>query len=450
MGFNPLELVRRGIEIRKRKADLTASLSLEEKKIRHGQKFFVFDNFSAYLIGFICAGSYLAGLLNYVGLPNELSGIVLAIPVLAGVFQLIGAMASQGLDRQKGFVVTGLFIHRFFLSVIFFYPLIFGSGRLTSFLMVATYGLGYFAGTAVGPSSANWLVNLVPFSKRAGYFSYRERLSFIFIAIATLGASLILDSAKSNSVLPWGFAAIGLFIMIFTLATTLNMLKVYEPHSGLTKKRSKIKDLWEPVKDSDFRRVIWVYIIWQIATQISVPFLGIYYIDDIGISYSLIGVVAFVIILERALVIGVWGRYAEKTTWENVLKIAILFFSLGHALLIFLGTGNHLWMYPLAQLVLGISYSILNVAFLNFQYGHLKSEAATIYIGVCAAVSGIFGFLSAFSGSFILKSVENIFPEIAGQRILLLISVILGVGLTLYIHLSFREDKAGKSGTDEL
>ncbi|MHB8961732.1 MAG: MFS transporter [Saccharofermentanales bacterium] len=419
-----------------RKAEFEV-LPEEEKKIVHGRRNFVVDNISIYIIVSISAGSYLAGLLKHVGVPAEINGLILAIPVLAGFFQIIGAIVSQKLNSQKALVVTGIAIQRTCLSVIFIYPLLFGPGIASSVLIIVTYAVGFFAGTLAGPSAATWLVSLVPAHLRGKYFSMRERLSMLFVAASMVTVSLVLDKSKQLGNIVYGFAAIGFFLLIVSAIDVYHVARIYEPPSVLAKGRFSVKSLIEPIKDKVFIKVIIVLILWQISAQIAIPFMGLYYIENIGISYTMIGVVALVVTLEKALIVNLWGKFADRTSWDHVLKIAVLIFAVSQAMQIFLTAGNYIWLYPSALIVGNVSWSVLNIAFFNFQFHFINPAKSTFYVGVCGAISSTAGFLTAMLGSALLNFIHRNSFAFSGHRLLILLSALLGGLLSLYMHLTF-------------
>ncbi len=443
MGFDPFLIFRRIGEKRRLKKAAEADLSPEEIKILHGRRNFVVDNVSAYVIVSICAGSYLAALLKSVGVANQLNGLILAIPVLAGPMQLIGAALSQGLSSQKKFVMTGIGLQRFSLSVIFLYPLLFGPGLVTSIAMVTTYALGYFAGVAVGPSTGNWLISLLTPKDRAGYFASRERISLLVSAAVIALASFLLDILDAPEHLPWAFAIIGLILMGFSVFNMIKLGSTHEPDTGLVGKRFSLRDLSYPFRNKAFRRVIWVYILWQATTQISVPFMGLYYIDTIGISFSVIGLVTFIVTVERALIVEFWARFALRFGWDKVLSLAVAFFALSQFILIFLSSGNAIVIYTLAQIVVGIANSTMSIGLFNYQYSHLDMKRSTVYVGVCGAVSGLTGYGFALLGSFVLNMVKTYDINFSGHKILLIISVFLALIMVL-VPLELRKKRAKK------
>jgi len=409
-------------------------LTNQEKTIRSSQNYFIIDNITLYIIATVCAGSYLAGLLKYVGIPPEINGIILAIPVLAGIFQILGAIVSQKLHSQKRFVVFGTAIYRICLSIVFLFPLFFGPTLFCALMIVIVYSIGYFVGTAISPASSNWIVNLVPVKNRGDYFSRRERLSLIGIAVTTIVVSVILDNSKAADLVSMGFAAVGILLLAVAIIDISYMAKAYEPESTFEKKKFAFRTLLDPVLDKKFFKVIIIYVLWQVSTQISVPYLGIYYIDTIKMSYTFIGTVTLIVTIEKALIVKYWGKYADRTSWDHVLKIAMIFYSIYLTMQIFLSSTNYTWLYPAMMIVGNVAWSVLGIALFNIQFQFINHEKVPIYIGVCGAISGITGFAMALVGSRILKTVNAMSLPFNGYQVLIFIAALVGFLLSLYIH----------------
>lgn len=427
----------------KTKIDVNAtifnSLSEEGKKIHLGRKYFIYDNISIYIIISICAGSYLAGLLNFVGVPPEINGIILALPVLAGLFQIIGAVISHNIHSQKHFVLYGIAIHRICLSIVFIYPLIFGPTFLCAVLVVITFALGNLIGASVGPAAASWIVSLVPDDVRGDYFSKRERYSLFGIVFATIIVSFVLDQSKIFDKLALGFAIVGIFLVAVAIFDIIHVAKIYEPKSEFVKQKFKLFSLIEPLLDKKFFKVIVVFLLWQSSAQIAIPYLGVYFINDIKMDYAIIGIVTIICTLEKAFVVGIWGKFADKTSWDYVLKIAILIYAITQLLLIFLSPYNYMWLFPAVSICSNIAWSILGIAFFNIQFQFANKEKTTMYIGVCGAVSGLFGFGVALIGSKILSTVNSMHLPFNGYQVLLLLSALIGFVLSFFMHKKVRK-----------
>lgn len=414
------------------------SLSPTDQKIHLGRKYFVMDNVSIYIILSICAGSYLAGLLNFVGVPPEINGIILSLPVLAGFFQIIGAIISQKLHTQKRFVLFGIAVHRICLSIVFLYPLIFGTTIFCAFMIVTTYAVGFFVGTAVGPSASNWIVSLVPPEIRGGYFSRRERFSLMGVAAATMLVSLILDKSKMINQVVFGFAVVGAALLTVAIFDIVHVAKIYEPETLCVKKKFTFQALLEPILDKKFIKVIMIFVLWQASSQIAIPFMGIYYISNIKMDYTIIGIVTLIVTIEKALIVSRWGKFADRTSWDNVLKIAVLFYATSQTIQIFLSSTNFIWLYPFAMIIGNVAWSVLGIALFNIQFQFINHEKATIYIGVCGTISGLLGFGVALAGSFILKIVNDMSLPFSGYQVLILLSALLGFALSYYIYKKVR------------
>jgi MFS family permease len=429
------------IEKRRVAAAGLMALSDEEKSIRRGRRNFAIDHISLYIIVSICAGSYLAGLLRYVGVPAELNGLILAIPVLAGFFQVFGAAVAQRLDAKKPFVLTGILIHRICLALVFLYPIFFGAGIVSIVLIVTTYALGFFAGTAVGPAASHWLISLVPTKLRGSYFSMRERYSLLGVALATMLAGMVLDQSESAGIIVWGFAGIGVFLLLVSLVDIIIISRIDAPSHKATKKKFSLSDLMIPIKDQKFFKVILIFVLWQASTQIVIPFLGIYYIDDIGMEYTLIGFITLVITFEKAVIVSRWGRFADKTSWDYVLKFAVAIFAISNLIMIFMTPGNYLVLFPLAAIVGNIAWSVLGISLINLQFQFSDPENTTLYVGVCGTISGVAGFLFALLGSGMLSTLKKMNFFINGNRVLLLISAMIALLLSIYIHRTMKHKK---------
>ena len=426
--FNRIKLER---ESRKIRYD---SLSENEKVVCASRNYFIIDNVSIYIIATICAGSYLAGLLKYVGIPPEINGIILAIPVLAGIFQILGAIVSQRLRTQRRFVLYGTAIYRICLSIVFLYPLLLGPTLFCALMIVVTYAIGYFVGTAISPASSNWLIKLVPTRIRGDYFSKRERLSLIGIAVATIVVSVILDKSKELDLPALGFAVTGILLLAVAITDISYMAKAYEPETVFVKRKFEFRSLLEPILDKKFVKVIVIYILWQISAQISIPYLGIYYIDTIKMNYTFIGTVSLIVTIEKVLIVKYWGKLADRTSWDYVLKLALLFYSTYLTMQIFLSSTNYAWMYPTMLIIGNVAWSVLGIALFNIQFQFINQERIPVYIGVCGAISGLTGFCTALIGSVILKTVNAMSLPFNGYQVLICIAALAGFALSFYIH----------------
>lgn len=430
-----LEQVTRNIrEKRELSTDFYNNLDPAEKLVHKSRQYFVIDNISIYIIVSICAGSYLAGLLKYAGVSAQLNGMILSLPVLAGIFQLIGAVISQKLHTQRIFILTGVTVHRICLSILFLYPLLLGPTKLCIVMIVITYATGFFVGTAVGPAAGNWLICLVPQNIRGSYFSRREKFSLFGVAAATLIVSVILDKAKAMEAIAWGFAVVGVLLLTVAAVDIAHMAKIHEPALSCSGNSIKLTTFLEPLRNIKFLKIIFVFVLWQATTQIAIPFMGIYYIENIKMNYTMIGTVSLIVTLEKALIVGWWGKYADRTSWDHVLKVAIGIFSFSQAMQVFLSASNAIWLYPLAQLIGNIAWSVFGIAFFNIQYQFLDPKKATVYIGVCGTISGILGFATALGGSWILTLVSGSGLPFSGYQVLIALSSLIGFVLFFFMH----------------
>ena len=142
---------------------------------------------------------------------------------------------------------------------------------------------------------------------------------------------------------------------------------------------------------------------------------------------------------EKAIIVSRWGKFADRTSWDYVLKIAVVVFAGSQVMQIFLSTANYLWLFPIVALTSNVAWSVLGISMLNIQFQFLNHEKAIIYIGVCGTISGFIGFGSALAGSKILTVVNEANLMFNGYQVQIAISALIAFVLAYYMHISIKK-----------
>jgi hypothetical protein len=142
--------------------------------------------------------------------------------------------------------------------------------------------------------------------------------------------------------------------------------------------------------------------------------------------------------VEKAVIVRHWGRIADKTSWANVCRLAIGAIGVTHLLNFFLIPSTARWLYPVNSIIANLGWAAIGMALLNIQYDYAPLKGRTMYIGVCAAVTGVIGFSGVFIGSLALKAAEamnlTLFgTALRGQQILMLLSGLTLTACIIYI-----------------
>lgn len=401
---------------------------------------FTVDGATAATIAALVANTYLSGFLQYVGVSTTMNGIISSLATLAAIGQPLGAAFAQRFKKRKLFTSTGAIIHRSLFTLMFFMPLFIDDVRIRAAVVTIMFAMAHFIGAFITPAASNWLISLTPQRIRGKYFSIREFYSLITVSAISLAAGVMLDKYDSAGSRQTGFMLLGAVVGILTIVNFIALAQVMEPESP--EESTKDVRLWPVIKmvlgSKGFRPVLVMNIIYNIGVQIAVPFNGIYIIGTVKLSYTLISIVSLAASILKALIVRKWGRLADRTSWANVCKLSIGIIGCAHIFSVFITPSTGQWAYPIAAIFSNIGWAAIGIAILNIQYDYAPLKGRTMYIGVCAAGTGLLGFAGVFAGSLILSIVDKLKPtffgsQIYGQQILMLLSGIILIICSAYI-----------------
>ena len=122
---------------------------------------------------------------------------------------------------------------------------------------------------------------------------------------------------------------------------------------------------------------------------------------------------AFRAIMSRPL-----GRFADKHSWESLMKLCMLSAAIGYAVYAFCSPG---WisyiLYPIYALFYGFSCAGTNSARTNLCLDYVSHEDRRYILGVKNAISGIADFLVTLLVSMLVQYIESNQNQIFGFSI---------------------------------
>lgn len=410
------------------------------KQYLTSRRAFTIDGATALTIGALVSNTYLSGYLEHIGVSTSMNGIISAVPALVAVSQPLGAAFSQKYKKRKPLVSIGAFVHRLMFTLMFIIPLFINDATSRVVLAALLFTSAHFIGAFIAPAASNWIISLTPQRLRGKYFSIRELYSLILLSGVMLISGQILDYFKKTENQSTGFLLMGVILGILTLTNFISLSKAMEPESAeqTTKGVSLYKTVKMVLTEKSFRPILIMNILFNLGIQTAVPYHGIYIVSDLKISYFTISLIGFVCSVEKAFIIRRWGQLADRTSWANICKLTIGIIAVSHYLNAFLVQSNAVWLYPFNAIVANIGWAATGIAMINIQYDYAPLKGRTMYIGVCAAITGLIGFSGVFAGSLIISLMQKyemtLFGElIKGQQVLMLISGVILTACITYI-----------------
>lgn len=413
---------------------------LQEKDLHTSRVLSIFEGSTARTVGSLTAGAFIAGYIKYLGADDRLNGIIAAIPVLSGVIMFLTPLFFETKTKRKAYIVMSALVARLLLSFLFLVPLIIQNKSIGLVYLAATYLLAHFIISFINPTATTWQISLAPENIRGKYFGLRESCVLGFVSIMSLGMGRILDIFRIKEQQRAGFLMLFIVVLLLSILNFIFACSVKEPEVSIPKKPIKKSDvLVLPLKDKVFRKIIYLFLIWNIGYQMSAPFISVYMISELNLNYTFITITAIFAAFASVITVRLLGKLADKRSWFLLLNICVGFQTISQLLWFFVNQETKFFLVPLSQLMGGAALGGINISLMNIQYKYSPENMKTIYIGFSSAIGGIVGFVSSVLGSLFISVFCGYTLKLGGfsagsMQVLFGLSGIIMIYCMIYIH----------------
>ena len=379
------------------------------------RQYFLYEGCTAVGIASLTSGAFLAGFASFMGASDEFAGIIGAIPAATGVVQLFSSIVFEKIEQRKRLMVIGSFIFRFLLSVMFLIPFLVKETTNRLIALAIIYSIAYLISSFVNPPSSNWIVDLTPEPIRGSYFAKKDAISLIFLTVLTIFMGMVMDFYRDGKFEYRGFLILGVFALLMTILDVYYFSRIKEPYHHRKVVTVKIKDvIVKPFKNRSYRKVIILFLLWNVGIQIGGPFFSIYMVTGLKLDYTFIMIMSVLGSFVRVLAVQYWGRIGVKKSWMHSTKLSIALLAIAHVGWLFININTVYILMPFLNILGGIAWAGVNISLFNIQFVMAPEEGRTMYLGASAALGGIAGFLSTMVGSVIVNQFKGFSLDFAG------------------------------------
>lgn len=275
------------------------------------------------------------------GVGEVSAGLFFTIPYLFGsILQLLAPWGVSALGSPRKWVICCATV-----QCLSFIPLVDGAlrGTLPTWVFFASFALYWGAAIGAGPAWGAWVAALIPSHIRPKYFGRRSRICQLMTlgGLAVGGGFLFfgegLDHLKDAvGDLSWQLAA---FATIFVLAGLSRassipfLLRQSEPPPGAWKHTPvPLKILLIRPLIGQERPLLLFMLVFQLALQISSPFVASYLIGEIGFSNATYFAAAATLFATKSIAVSIFGSIASRRGPRFVLIVSAAFLT-AHAAL---------------------------------------------------------------------------------------------------------------------
>jgi MFS family permease len=374
--------------------------ALTDEEVHKGLRMVIGDGLTTEAMTVFTGGTFLTAMALLLGASNFEIGILAGLPTFTNIFQLLSVWLVGKFRNRRLIAVGCAILARVPLLVIGFFAL--ADSPSIHFLMSLLF-FYYFFGSIAGPSWNSWIKDLVPENILGTYFARRIRLSQILNVSLSIVLALLLDLVKRQFA---GFELLAYAMMFIAggavgISGAFILSRAPEPVSAMSETHF-LKLLRQPLRDSNFSRLLLFNAAWVFSLNLATPFFTVYMIKTLNLPLSYIVVLSSIGLLSSIFTIRIWGDWADRFSNKTIIAVGGPLYILCIIGWCFVGIYTHLYanliLLVLIHIGSGISTAGINLSLTNIGLKLAPKEDAIVYLSTQNIIMAFFSSLAPLLG----------------------------------------------------
>lgn len=383
---------------------------------------------AATAISSLMAGTFITALLLELGMSDALNGVFSNASVVASLTALLMVQITNRIGKVKLPTVLSCLVGRLIYSVLVFVPFFDMPSGVRTMLFLVLYIIAQFLFQFVNPCSSAWLYSLIPSTNKGKFISIRDTLSMVSGGVFSLVGSGILDYYTAQGDQRRGFVIIGIMIFILTVINIVFLNMCMEPKKGdvylndgheavgrLARRNAQHKKsqnvfqmLAETLRNTDFRKVIFIYIFWFVANYTATTFLNIYYISDLGFKYTFINGITLLGKVVCVIVFPYAGKLADKISYMFIIRVGTVITALSYFSIVLCRPGNFAGViFVIYQILYLVGTGVWGIGMAAVLYGTMPDGDSAKYFAVYTTYTSVIGIIFTVLGGVVLDFIQK-------------------------------------------
>lgn len=370
----------------------------------------------ATVMGTLTGGIFLTGFALELGANRLQIGILAALPALANLAQLVGAyLIERRKECKRLCMLTSVTSRLLWLPIMLIALLVSRCQVDLVWCTIAVFGISGLFAAIGGVAWLVWIKELIPQPQQVAFLGRRHlsntALSLVIGTVAAFGV----DYSRSHGSVDIGFASVFGIAASCGLMGLLILNRIPAPPQIASHGGSFSQLLKRPLRDPDFRSLVTFYGIWNLGVHLAQPFLAVYMLQKIGLSFSYVGALAMLSSILGLLTSNFWTRLCVEFGTKPVILLATLADMLIMVMWLFVTPQFHGILILLhcagifsAPLAMGPNNLLLRVA---------PSGNGAFYMAVFNSVIGAVTAVAAIGGGLLATLLENCSFSFAGLEL---------------------------------
>lgn len=376
-------------------------------------------------------------------------GLLGGIPMVMLFMQFVGAALTNRTRSRKAIFMPSLIIGR-----LLFIPIVFGPLLVPEHMRPAAIwaAIALYAAKAAlinmgGPSWFSWMADIIPKRVLNAYFGYRHRLMFVTWTCAYLIVAVL--SRTTSLPITTFYPTLVTFAVVVGVTDILLFFWVHEPPNTITRGRSALSVLMEPLLHSEFRTFVIFACARSAAIMFAAAFMQLYVLQVLGLTVWQSTLIWCVYGVGNALAASRFGRVADKHGHRSILALCVSLKSVVTFAFLLIDKRSALWVLPLIFLLDSVLNAGLVVASNGYVMKIAPKENRSMFSAAIGGFAGVCGGLSAMLAGTILRATPEFSVFLFGREwinyhLIFLCSALMRIGC-VFLATRIREPRSTDS-----
>jgi MFS family permease len=376
--------------------------SLTDEEVKQGLKLVIGDGLAAEAMTTLTGGAFLVAMALLMGASNFQIGLLASLPTFTNLFQLASIWLVRKFNNRRAVAVICGLLARVPLVIVGILPFLVSPENFVSSLIGLLF-IYYLFGSIAGPSWNSWVKDLVHEKSLGEYFSRRGSYTQTLNVVLNVLLALLVDYIKTNHPTAEADTYAIMFIVggVFGIIGALILARVQEPQSFL-KKENLFKQVLQPLRDPNFKRLLIFNSAWVFALNIATPFFTVFMLKTLNISLSYVIGLSIISQVFSILTIRAWGMYSDRYSNKTIIAIGAPLYIACLIAWCFVGIYTKQYMNIIllvsVHIVTGISTAGINLSLTNIGLKLAPKESAIVYLTCKNIITSIFSSIAPIIG----------------------------------------------------
>ena len=379
----------------------------------------------------LTTGAFLVGFVQLLGGGDLWIGVLSAIPSLAGILQIPGAIWGRGFNSYKRFITPGGIIWRACYVPLVMLPLLAWPNDFRLAVMAVLIFVAAAAISIVQPIYNDWMAEIIPENSRGWYFSRRNAIGAITGAVVGIIGGAVLDAFRGQKLDSQGFAvvfAIGVACAGISMFFYLRMGDIPRENPIRAPLREGLQSIRVPFADRGFRRVL-IFLSFAIIAQAGPGNLFTAFgRESLDLNFKVLQGLAVSMAVGNVVSAPLWGFLSDKYGNKPVLTLALLLVATNPIAWLVCVPGRELpntVLLLVTHVLMGVGWAGVALCQFNLVLATAPNADRANYLGAGLTVMAVMGGVAPLLGAVSMAILRPHFPVEVTYKIVFATSLVL-------------------------